>query len=189
MAKLITFYSNAMGSGKTTSARYLVNKHAFTLIRFAGPLKAMTYALLKEVGYTHMEARAFIDGDIATKEQPLDRLQSFTTRRIMQTLGTEWARHNLHEDFWANVTREAISPLVEANRPVVIDDLRYRNEAHMLQALGATIIRIDREVAVVSAPHSSEGELAGFKPDFILENNGELAALEADLDVIVASLK
>jgi hypothetical protein len=186
--KLIAFYSNAMGSGKTTSARHLVMAKGFTLMRFAGPLKAMTSALLREVGYTHTETRLFIDGDIALKEQPLDRLQNFTTRRIMQTLGTEWARDNLHEDFWVNVMREAISPMVSAGKPVVIDDLRYRNEAHMLKALGAMIVRIDRDEATVSAPHSSEGELAGYSPDFILENNGPLDALQADLDLLVSAM-
>jgi hypothetical protein len=187
MPKLLAFYSSAMGSGKTTAARYLIAQHQYECIRFAGPLKSMLCALLKSTGYTHGEAMEFIDGPL--KESPIPRLMGFTPRRLMQTLGTEWARESLHKDLWVNATREAIEPLVNAGRAVVIDDLRYRNEAHMVMALGGKIIRIDREVAEVTAAHPSEGELQNWSPDFVVENNESLEALQADLSIIASSLK
>src|SRR5690606_4187664 len=73
--------SGPAGSGKSTAAAYLVDK-GYTLIKFAGPLKAMCQA----IGFTdwHLEG----DG----KERPLDWLQGKSPRQFMQLLGTEFGR-------------------------------------------------------------------------------------------------
>jgi hypothetical protein len=80
-ARLIALTGYA-GSGKSTLADILACEHGFTVVKFAGPLKAM----LRALGLDERE----IEGDL--KEQPCQLLAGHTPRRAMQTLGTEWGR-------------------------------------------------------------------------------------------------
>lgn len=70
-ALLIALTSPAMGSGKSEVAKRLVGAHGFTLIKFAGSLKAMTRALLGELGYSVGIIERQVEGDL--KEHPLAR--------------------------------------------------------------------------------------------------------------------
>lgn len=187
MTNLIGLYSNSMGAGKTTVARHLYSNHDYQFVRFASPLKAMISTLIREVGYSYYEAEQYVDGPY--KEVPILALDNLTPRRLMQTLGTEWGREALGEDFWVNIARARIERLLAAGRSVVVDDLRYENEALMLDGLGATIIRVDRDNAKITSAHSSEGGLSDWNPHFTLDNNGSLEGLKADIGLIAAHMK
>jgi len=91
MRPLIAFIGLS-GCGKTTAARYF-NDHGFTRLRFAEPLKRM----LRAIGLTDAQ----LDGDL--KEQETNLLCDRTPRHAMQTLGTEWGRNQIDQDFWVNI--------------------------------------------------------------------------------------
>jgi hypothetical protein len=174
--RTIIAFSGLAGSGKSTAAAHLVERHGFERIRFAGPLKDMMRAL----GLSERE----IEGDL--KEKPCALLCGHTPRHGMQTLGTEWGRTQLGVNLWINAWRAAVDRLAPTV-PVVVDDCRFPNEAEAILAAGGDIVRIVRTGAGVGAAgHSSEGHQLPFV--FSIENNGTTDDLFRAVDQLVASL-
>ena len=174
--KLIGFTGYA-GSGKTTAAKHLVEKHGFVRIRFAGPLKDMMRAL----GLGERE----VDGDL--KEQPCKLLSGRTPRYAMQTLGTEWGRDLMHPDFWRNIAVEQICAVLDQGGRVAIDDVRFPNEVETIKGLGGDIIEIFRPSVVPNTNHASESHSLPF--DRLLVNNASISWLGDMLDVVLPELE
>ncbi len=143
--RTIVAFTGLAGSGKSTAAAHLVNRHGFQRVRFAGPLKSMMAAL----GCTQEQ----IDG--SEKELPCELLGGKTPRHAMQTLGTEWGRDLIASDLWIRAWNAALAK-VPAGVPVVVDDCRFPNEAEAVRVAGGVIIRIDRPGAGTTSVHSSE---------------------------------
>jgi hypothetical protein len=181
---LIALTSPAMGSGKSTVAEHLVKQHGFILLKFAGPLKAMARSLLAELGDDGMTIERRVEGDF--KEVPIPALQC-TARQLLQRLGTEFGRHQLHENVWADVTRDRAAQYLRHGRSVVIDDLRYLNELAAVRWAGGIPIRVTRPGAAVTSSHSSEGELNG-EPMTTLANDGTIDDLRTLVDDTLAHL-
>jgi hypothetical protein len=165
------------GSGKSTAAEHLIRRHGFERVKFAGPLKAMTAALLEQMGAG--EPMEFIEG--VFKETPIPALGDKTTRHVMQTLGTEWGRDVMGEDFWVNLARARIQSLIEdGHNRIVIDDVRFENEAQMIRDLGGNVVALtDRGVEVGN--HPSEG---GVPWDMQYQNTGSIAELTGWFDYV-----
>ena len=70
------------------------------------------------------------------KETPLDFLGGKTPRQAMQTLGTEWGRNLIYDGIWLHAWERAFN---KCSTPVVVDDLRFINEAEMIKRLGGKI--------------------------------------------------
>lgn len=156
---VIAFYSPVMGSGKSAAAQHLVEKHGFKLVKFAAPLKDMTRALLPHLGVADTHVERHVEGDL--KETPLHDHGTLTTRRIMQTLGTEWGRQTIANDFWTSIVYEQVAAHLQYGNKVVIDDLRFLNEWSTIQKLGGRCYRIWRPGVVTNSNHGSEGALEG----------------------------
>ena len=135
----------SMGSGKSSVAAYLVEHHGFTRLTMAGPLKDALMAM----GATSEEIYG------AGKMDPSDRWGGKTNRFAQQTLGTEWGRKIIHKDIWVNCMcrritsryEEAVSvavPRKQRRLRVVIDDIRFPNEAAMVQDFGGEVWTIRR---------------------------------------------
>ena len=90
---MVIALTGLMNSGKSTVADYLVTHRDFVRLKFAQGLKEMMRAL----GLTDDE----IEG--VRKEMPCERLNGRTPRYAMQTLGTEWGRTHMGQDFWVNL--------------------------------------------------------------------------------------
>lgn len=84
----------------------------------------------------------------------------------MQTLGTEWGRRCLGDDFWLRVW-EATRPF----GPVVVDDVRFPNEAEFLRARGGRIYRIER-VGSIGDRHVSERAHLEIPVNGVIVNDG-----------------
>lgn len=154
--RLIALCSPAMGSGKSTVAEHLASRHNFVRIAFATPLKKMTEALFAAAGMHPTEIQRRVHGDM--KETPLPGMGT-TSRRIQQTLGTEWGRDLIKPTLWTDITLAAARIHLDTGRSVVIDDMRFPNEFEAVQEAGGTSYRIVRPDAVVTAAHASEGQL------------------------------
>lgn len=150
------------GSGKSTAAKILVERHGFTLVKFAGPLKQMMRCL----GLGDRE----IEGDL--KERPLDVLGGKTPRHAMQTLGTEWGRDLIDPDLWVNVAMEAAWRLTDEGGKVVLDDCRFLNEAAAVRAEGGMIAEVIRPGVGPQSGHASENQIPD--PDRIIVNSGTI---------------
>lgn len=139
-------FTGLAGSGKSTAAKYLVENHGFTRVRFAGPLKDM----LRALGLDESE----IEGD--RKETPCELLGGKTPRKAMQYLGDEWGRQLIAQDLWIRAFNAALAK-VPVGTPVVVDDARYPNEADAIVAAGGVLVRVTRPGAGAGAAgHSSE---------------------------------
>lgn len=146
-------------SGKTIAAETLVSL-GYVRWRMAQGLKDMLYALGIDKDY--------LDG--AKKEEPLELLSGRTARHAMQTLGTEWARHQMHPNFWTNIMKVKLERLPALD--VVIDDIRFPNEATMIQELGGVLWRIDRSELEPDTTHESESYIASLPYDLVIKNDG-----------------
>ena len=151
------------GSGKSTAADVLL-KAGWARVKFADPLKNM----LRAIGLSDRH----IEGDL--KEVPCDLLQGKTPRWAMQRLGTEWGRQCIGESFWLDLARREIALTIAQGVPVVVDDVRFENEAQLIRDLGGTILQITRGNAETPS-HASEADLTG---DIVYRNNGTRAELE-----------
>jgi hypothetical protein len=134
------------GSGKSTAAQHLVEKHGFTLVKFAGPLKQMMRCL----GLGDRE----IEGEL--KEEPHPLLSGKTPRYAMQTLGTEWGRDLIGFGLWVDVAMASAATVIDQGGRVVIDDCRFPNEAAAIKDAGGTVVNIRRPGVGPVNGHASE---------------------------------
>jgi hypothetical protein len=153
------------GSGKSTAANFLVERHRFIRHSYAAPIKRMVRCALIEAGAGFLEAVEMVDGHL--KEMPTHFVCGKSPRQLMQTLGTEWGRNLIGRDIWRKILLRKVAA---ATSPVVVDDLRLGDEAEDLRNLGFLLIRIVRTGSGTRSAHATEGE--EFDVDHVLENNG-----------------
>lgn len=148
------------GSGKSTVSDYLASHYGYTKTKFAKPLKDMCRAL----GMTE----SMIEGDL--KEVPEPWLGDRTPRHVMQTLGTEWGRKCMGEDFWVELWENRVM------LPTVVDDCRFPNEAAAVRRMGGRVIRLDGRGGI-DGNHASEAGCG--IADEVICNDGSIADLQA----------
>ena len=168
LPRLIGLYSPAPGCGKTTVANLFIEHQR---VSFAAPLKRAVWTLLGDLGtsgyhFVYTDKEAIIPG------------LGVSARHMMQTLGTEWGRACIHPDFWVMIARAETQRIMNDGGSVVIDDVRFPNEAAMIRDLGGELWRIDRPGVIYSGDHSSEGGLEDITPDRVIVNDGTLAQLK-----------
>jgi len=166
------------GSGKTTAARIMCDRYDFYRVRIAEPIKRMARAL----GLTHDQ----VDGPL--KEIPLDELCGRTPRYVMQTLGTEWGRRMIGEDIWVRVAEKEIGRLMTNGVSVVVDDVRFPDEAVMIKKLGGAMVRVENTLITKSTAHESELHIFNIEVDYVIVNGGSIADLCIGVEGVVSSL-
>jgi hypothetical protein len=175
--KIIGLYSPAPGSGKSTIATYLED-YDYSVVPFAGFLKGMVRALLVELGYTPARTTEMI----RQKDLIVPGI-NIRMRTLMQTLGTEWGRNTLDQDFWINCWKEKVKSYRSL---VVADDVRFPNEALAIKEMGGEVWKIVRPGTENNENHSSEGQLDhwdGFSR--IIVNGGSIDDLYHKLNLIM----
>ena len=168
LPRLIGLYSPAPGCGKTTVANLLIEHER---VSFAAPLKRAVWNMLNDLG---LEGFRYVYTD---KEAIIPEL-GVSVRHMMQTLGTEWGRACIHPDFWVMIARAETQRIMADDRSVVIDDVRFPNEAEMVFELGGELWRIDRPGVSYDGSHESEGGLESITPDRVIVNDGTIAQLK-----------
>jgi hypothetical protein len=181
---VIAFVGKA-GSGKTTAAKYLVERNIYRRLSFSDGLKKM---LSKGLDIPN----AYLYGD--SKNEPCEQLCGRTARHAMITLGTEWGRDMIHPDIWVNtLTRDMITYIKMGIDKIVIDDVRFLNEANWVKSLNekgmvARIIRILRGENKESTDHRSEIEQDGIEVDWEIWNNDTVESMCRSIDGILYAL-
>jgi hypothetical protein len=203
-----------IGSGKDTVADYLVNVHEFRRESFAGTLKDAVAAvfgwdrtLLEGRTKASREWREHVDTWWAARLNMPD----LTPRWVLQYWGTEVMRRGFHDDIWIASIENKIRNLQDN---VVISDCRFPNEIASLRAAGGRIVRTcrgpdpawfpaaevvnrgptqnlswasNRAVLDTFKVHASETAWIGTEFDHVLDNNGSMDDLYAQVDLIVKS--
>lgn len=152
------------GSGKSTTAEYLIANHGYTRLKFAGPLKAMCRA----IGMTE----TMIEG--AEKELPCVWLSGRSPRYFMQRLGGDFGRDLIGPDLWTGLFQKAANDVLSAGGRVVVDDCRYDNEALAVQAMGGVVVRLKGRGGI-GGSHPSE-QITD-EVDAIVHNDGTVGDL------------
>ena len=190
-----------IGSGKGTVGDYLVNQHDFTSMSFAGNLKDATAAIF---GWP----RDLLEGDTAQSRTWREQRDDFwslkmqrdvSPRWVLQHLGTEILRRQFFDDIWMAALERKIS---QCTGSVVITDVRFPNEVHMLADLGADFIWVRRDpepswaqdaiahplnMTIRSDVHPSEYEWLGVRDYNVIWNNGTLTDLYDKVEKVLAS--
>jgi len=170
-------------TGKSTAAARLED-HGFNRVSFATPMKLVARTILRQIGLS----QAQIDDAEANKEAPLP-IVHFSYRKMLQTLGTDWGR-KLNPDLWILAAERDIDLCGTTN--IVIDDVRFENEADFIRSKGGLIVHIFRESRRYD-DHASEAGVEVQPMDAVISNNGSkeglalrlFAAIERKGEVVV----
>jgi hypothetical protein len=160
------------GCGKSSVAAILARVHDFHIRSFASPIKEMLEAMGIPKNYIY---------DADDKEKPVPGFGK-SARYMMQALGTEFGRHLVHPDVWIRALKNKLDRMAG---DVVIDDVRFENEARMIHAYGGMILRIERphqQNEGVTDTHRSELQLDSSCVDQTLQN---VSPYSGDLELAV----
>ena len=161
-------FSGKKGSGKSYFADYLVNNKLFIKLSFASPLKEITKILFN-----------LSDEDVKDpiKKELINPKFNASPRELMQWLGTDIMREEFNKKFnysgsiWIDSVKDKVKTLLEDNKDVVIDDVRFQNEVDMIHSLGGIVINLrndsDNTLNNSTSNHSSENQKLTFNYEFV----------------------
>jgi len=202
-----------IGSGKDTTADYLVNIHEFRRDSFAATLKDACAAVF---GWDRDMLEGRTRSSREWREQPDEwwsaRLgRTITPRYILQYWGTEVCRNAFHDDIWIASLE---NKLRKTSDDVVISDCRFPNEIRAIRKQGGYVIRVTRgpepewyDLAVAANSdqhwthgdpreelrrrgiHASETAWIGTRFDRVIANDGTLDQLYAQITNLVRDLR
>jgi len=158
-------------SGKNTVADYLTKRFNAKQYAFATPLKQLAKDLF------------FWDGSKEMLPEP-DK-----GRNLLIGIGNKL--RDVRPTVWADFTLKQIEEYAKTNPPAricTITDLRYQNEAKLIQQAGGFIVRVQRPVGALQLEHISETELDDYKYDYTIINNGTLEELYARSDEVLQAI-
>lgn len=141
---MILSVTGLQGSGKDTIADYLVKKHNYTQISFAGTLKdilAVIFGWDREMleGKTKeaREARNVVDKWWSTRLN----IPDFTPRKALTLIGTDVLRNHFNDNLWIYCLEKKLTSI---EGDIIISDARYLNELNMLKKIGCKTLNVIR---------------------------------------------
>lgn len=197
-----------MGSGKGTVADILHElRPSFEKASFADTVKDVAARIFDW-------PRHLLEGDTKESREFRETPDAFwsnkfgrevTPRAMLQIIGTEAGRDVIHENIWVY----SLEARIRLKKDVIIPDTRFPNETDWIRSLGGFIVRVRRgpdpewyETALrqnaggfsgtnmmeKSYPgvHLSEYAWIGQKTDYVLENDGSLEQLRAQIKHMLA---
>ncbi len=170
------------GSGKSTLANELAQHKFFHRLPFANPIKLMMAELLRVQGVSEEEIFRLVYID---KEEETEFLNNRSSRHGQATLGTEWGRDLMDDLFWLGVWERTLThlrrPPAKLGDNIVIEDVRFRNEAEMIHFHNGKVGLIQRE-GFNSSQHISEREYLKIRHDFVIYNDSTPKHMLEQLD-------
>lgn len=161
------------GTGKDT-VRAILEQRGYIGLALADPIRQMLRELLTSNGIDDR----FID-EREFKEVPIHEL-GVSYRQMAQTLGTEWGRACMGEEFWLRIAQAFIDDCKsDGERLFCISDVRFVNEARWVRAQGGVIWRIEREGVERVRAHASEAQVYSFDAQRVIANHGTPEQLNA----------
>ena len=181
MTPMLIGLAGPIGAGKSSVAAHLHLEHGWhPALAFADPIKDGLCAMFS-ISREQLEQMKRPNADLAP---------GVPTRQALQTLGTEWGR-SLSNDLWVEAMRRRINKLLlwQTIPGIVIDDVRFENEASFIRAHGGIVIHMrNGEPKFPRCAHISEQPLAIHDDDFVLANDGTTNDLFRKVDRLLARL-
>jgi len=147
-------------SGKTSVANIIKEiKPSIVKVSFADLLKEMVF-----------------NAGLCTKEELWGEKTAFS-RLMLQKIGTEIIRKQVSENFWV----DAMEKEIKLYSNVIIDDVRFLNEAEMVKSFDGTLLKITRPDIIREGNennHLSETEQDSIYFNYEIINDGSLNDLK-----------
>lgn len=179
---MIISISGRRGAGKNTLAdliEKLQPEKNWRVNAFADPLKKIAAYM------TGLQLRELYTQEGKTKYLPE---WGMTVGEILQKLGTNAVRDNLHQDAWVLTALSGIKDYEN----IIFCDMRFPNEAEAIKAKGGILIRIEGDPQKQQGDgtrddsHPSETALDNYDGfDFIIQNTGSLDALKGAVQLML----
>ena len=186
-------------SGKTTAAEYLQQRHGYTRLHIAEPLRHMLHSLLYNFDMIPIQRLRYLEGDL--KEAVIPCL-GVTSRHAQISLGTEWGRKQINDNLWVNAWKHRAAGY---DAPMN-DSVRFPNEEATIRDMGGFTIMIVRPECGPAAfkgrlgrwlyevfglmwgVHDSE-RVDRLDADYVIHNTGSVQDLHKCLDEVVETQK
>jgi hypothetical protein len=117
-----------------------------------------------EIVLNHEEANFFISKI---------KHHQMTVREVLQLVGTDCMRDNLHQNVWVN----SLFANYQEDSKWLISDTRFLNEAKSIKDRGGIILRVNRQLESNTNSHPSETSLDEYNFDYVINNDGTLEDL------------
>ena len=165
---LIGLIGNA-GSGKSTLANRLAEEISIREPFFRGRVRRLSFSIPVKniVAYAFGIPSNMLD---EYKNRPLPVWPYKTTRELFQQVGTDMFREK-YPDVWVKFLLKSLHEGVENpnNFFVIVDDVRFQNEAEAIKERGGLLIKIETILPNSDVyRHVSETELNKITPDIIV---------------------
>jgi dephospho-CoA kinase len=170
---MIVGFCGFKGSGKTTAAKYLIS-NGWEKVSFKD-------GLIEEMKEHLPDALGALSSLYAVTTDELFTLKPKVMRELMQNFGTELRRAE-NKDYWVERWLDS----VQGKNRVVVDDVRFLNEAEAVKKNGGIIIRVECTDILTGGEHPSERENLLIKEDFsITVDRGDISTLLRSVDKIL----
>lgn len=165
-------------SGKTTSGDFILD-----FFKFKPCVRTSFANLLKEM---------ILKAGLCTEEELWGHKTEFS-RLMLQKIGTEIIRNQVDPDFWIKRMIQEIEFFnqKDSDTTIVIDDVRFINEAELIKSYNGTLIRINRPSLNQTGSehkHASEVEQDKIHADYNIINNGSLEDLRQQINHILKEI-
>jgi hypothetical protein len=171
-------------SGKSTASAYVEQLTGATRINFKDALVEEITTLFPELLQAIIDVMDVVayDGMDRWTVEKLFRDKPAVMRRLMQNFGTN-VRRGEDSLYWVNKWEEKVA---NTKGMVIVDDVRFMNEARAVIANGGIIIRIEREGQENTDTHISEIEMDCIHEHFCIHaKTGDFNTLYAEINKIL----
>jgi hypothetical protein len=166
----IIAFTGSKRAGKTTAAQYFLDQ-GYTLVSFKSPI-------LEEVIKNFPDLLMFFSRLYGMDVATLLVQKPAGVRELLQNYGTD-LRRSEDPDYWVNAWHAKVNAL---GGKIVVDDIRFLNEAEAIKDFGGKIIRVTRDTGIEPDKHISEVEMSQIQVDAEIENNGTVEELYNKLE-------
>lgn len=130
------------------------------------------------------------------KQEAIDKIEhhKMTVREVLQLVGTDCMRDNLHQNVWINSLFADYKQIGVGTKVYkghgdyeeegsleypkwLIPDTRFLNEAKSIKDRGGIILRVNRQLESNTNSHPSETSLDEYNFDYVINNDGTLEDL------------
>lgn len=162
-------------SGKDTVAELLVLNYGFKRLAFADGIREALLALnpILHDGHRLNELVGMYGWEVAKAKDEV--------RRLLQVMGTEVGRKLINEDVWVWL----LFNKVNTNERIVIPDVRFPNEARMIEQQGGEVWRINRHNHSAVNNHISEHALDNHMFKRVVYNDNTLDDLSDEIFMLM----
>lgn len=158
MPRILIGLIGAPNSGRKIVGQHLVDSYGFARVRFGDAIDRMLRVLGADD--EHLSGTGM--------HQPIYELGGRSFQYAKQALGYHFGRRMMSENLWVHPWRRAIEK-VAGN--IVVDDIRFNNEAEAVRAAGGVIVRVERPTKP-GVINQTMRVMMQIRPDAVLFNSG-----------------